>query len=260
MYQQITSEGERAARRHGWRTIRHFAYVDRPFRDVRRAVAAAPQRILAGQSGSNDGALAPVTELRVRRARFDITRDVRMILGDIEIGIHSARLPLRWEDATRPGLFPILDATLEVAPVRAGRHAMTQLGLFGRYRPPFGRLGGLADDLAGHRIVVESVERFLDDLVDRFQADLPEPEPGADDGQAGGDGGAPDVPGRRRIVLPVEGLDRSPGGAAGLALRLVGEPGVLDASVNPTTGLALIDYDGAITGVPQLLHLLGAEY
>ena len=260
MQNQTASEPEWGAHPPGCREIRHFAYVDRPFRDVRRSIAAAPQRILAGPPHPAGGNPAPTAELRVRRGGFDLGRDVRMILGDIEVGVHSARLPIRWEDATRPGLFPILDATLEIAPVRAGRHAMTQLGLFGRYRPPFGRLGGLADDLAGHRIVVESVERFLDDLVARFEADLPEPEPGADDGQAGGDGGAPDVPGRRRIVLPVEGLHRSPGGGAGLALRLAGEPGVLEASINPTTGLAVIDYDGAITGVPQLLHLLEAEH
>ena len=244
MYQQTANESGPAADPPGWRKIRHFAYVDRSFRDLRRAVATAPQRILAGSS-----------ELRVRRVGFDLARDVRMILGDIEIGIHSARLPIRWEDAAHPGLFPILDGTLEVAPVRAGRHPMTQLGLFGRYRPPLGRLGGLADNVAGHRIAVESVERCLDDLVARFEADLPattpEPEAGV---------GAPSaVPGRRRIVLPVDDLDRSPGGAAGLSLRLVSEPGVLDATVNPVSGLAVIDYDGAACSVRQLLGVLESE-
>jgi len=250
MYPQISSDPEHDAHPHRWRTIRHFAYVERPFRDVRRAVAAAPQRLLADPSPSNGADLA---ELRVRRAGLDLGRDVRIFIGDVQVGIHSARLPIRWEDATRPGLFPILEATLEIAPVRAGRHAMTQLGLFGRYRPPFGRLGALADDLAGHRIVVESVERFLDDLVDRFETTLPAPEPG-DDRPAGT--ANPDVPAPRRIVLPVEGLDRRPGGATGLALRLLGEPGVVDATVNPKSNLAVIDYDGATCSVGQLLRLL----
>lgn len=261
MQQQISIDPTWKADPKGWRTIRHFAYVDRPFRDVRRTVADAPQRILAGPSGSTDGEAEPRAELRVRRAGLDLTRDVRMVvLGDVEIGVHSARLPIRWEDATHPQLFPILDATLEVAPVRAGRHAMTQLGLFGRYRPPLGRLGGLADNLAGHRIVVESVERFLDDLVDRFEATLPvgETEPDPDDGPAADT--ARHAPGRRRIALPVDGLDSLPGGAAGLALRLLGEPGVLDATVNPISGLAVIDYDGRATSVAVLLRLLEAEY
>lgn len=259
MRQQISIDPERKADPKGWRTIRHFAYVDRPFRDVRRAMAAAPQRMLASPSGSTDGEAEPRAELRVRRARLDLTREVRMVLGDVEIGVRSASLPIRWEDATHPELFPILDAVLEVEPVPAGRHAMTQLGLLGRYRPPLGRLGGLADNLAGHRIVAESVERFLDDLVDRFQATLPvaETEPDLDDSPAGGT--AREIPGQRRIALPVDGLDSLPGGAAGLALRLLSEPGVLDATVNPASGLAVIDYDGSTTGVAQLLHLLEAE-
>jgi len=256
MLQPTSSDPERVTPQQGWRTIRHFAYIDRPFRDVRRAIAGAPQQILADQGGgSGDPDGAAVTELHLRRIGFDLARDVRMVLGDIRVGIHSARLPLRWEDATRPGLFPLLDATLEVAPVRAGRRAVTQLGLFGRYRPPFGRLGALADNVAGHRIVVESVERFLDDLVGRFEADLPAPEPGAD----GDSPAAPDVPGRRRIVLPADGLDRSPHGAAGLALRLLAVPGVLDATVNPTSRLAVIDYDGATCNVRGLLEILEAD-
>jgi len=256
MHQQIAVDPQ--VHPQGWRTLRHFAYVDRPFRDVRRWVADAPQRILADPSCAAGDGSASTTELRVRRAGLDFGRDVRMILGDIEIGIHSARLPLRWEDAAHPGLFPVLDATLELAPVRSGRHAMTQLGLFGQYRPPFGRFGALADSLAGRRIVLESIERFLDDLVDRFHSDLPESEPGPEDDRGGG-AGASDVSERRRIVLPVEGLDRRPGGAAGLALRLLGEPGVIDASVNPASGLAVIDYDGTACSVGRLLCRVETE-
>jgi hypothetical protein len=96
-----------------------------------------------------------------------------MVMGDLQVGIHNARLPLRWEDAAHPELFPILDATFELAPVSAGRHPMTQLGLFGRYRPPFGRFGSLADTLAGQRIVLESLEGFLDELARRLERELP---------------------------------------------------------------------------------------
>ena len=241
----------------GWRTIRHFAYVDRSFRDVRRALAAAPQRVVADAQALR-AAAAPTAELRVRRIGFDIGRDVRIVLGGVEVGIHSARVPIRWEDATRPTLFPILDATLEVVPVNAGRRPMTQLGLFGQYRPPFGRLGGLADNFAGHRIAVESVERFVDEVVDRVQAiTVPSAVP-EDDSPIDGDPGDANVTGRRRIVFPVDELNHSPGGAAGLMLRLMAVPGVFDAAVNPLSGLAVVEYDGAVCRVADLLRVLEA--
>jgi hypothetical protein len=255
--QNLNDDSSPVASRDGWRTIRHFAYVDRPFRDVRRAIAAAPQRILAGVPQAGGAAPEPTAELRVRRAGFDIGRDVRMVLGDIDVGIHSARLPLRWEDATRPALFPILDATVEVAPVNAGHRPMTQLGLLGSYRPPFGRFGALADNLAGHGIVVESVERFLDDLVDRVQAITAVPAVPDDEDPAGGDDGATAVATRRRIVMPVDGLDHRSGGAAGLMLQLLGVPGVLYATVNPVSRLAVVEYDGAACRVADLLQVVG---
>lgn len=251
MQAEISNDAGRSAFPDGWLTIRHFAYVERSFRDVRRAIAAAPQRVLADSPGRGE---APTAELRVRRIGFDIARDVRMVVGDVEVGIHSARLPIRWEDATRPALFPILDATLEVAPVNAGRRSMTQVGLFGRYRPPFGRLGALADNIAGHGIVLESVEWFLDELVGRLEAALPPAGPG-DEQQPESDG-ASMVPGRRRIVLPVDGLDHCPGGAAGLMLRLSGVPGVFAASVNPASRLAVVEYDRSVCRVADLLQVL----
>jgi hypothetical protein len=231
----------------GWRAVRHFAYVDRAFRDVRRYVAAAPARILAdGRVDDAAGAGGPTTELHVRRAGLDLTRDVRTVMGDLTVGIHNARLPLRWEDAARPDLFPVLDATFELAPVSAGRHPMTQLGLFGRYQPPLGRLGSVADTLAGHRIVLESVERFLDELAHRLERELPAPEPNVALSDS--------LParGRRRVILPVDGLNRRPGGAAGAQLLLEATPGVLEARVNPNTELAVIDYEA---GSCSLRHL-----
>lgn len=234
-----------------WRTVRQFAYVDRAFRDVRRYVASAPARILGdGRLDESGGPDEPIAGLHVRRAGLDLVRDVRMVMGDLAVGIHNARLPVRWEDAAHPDLFPILDATFELAPVSAGRHPMTQLGLFGRYQPPLGRFGSFADTLAGRRIVLESVEGFLDDLTHRLERELPEAEP---------DVARPDWPpaqGWRRVILPVDELNRRPGGAAGVQLHLEAIPGVSAVSVNPGSELAVIDYDQRTCSVHDLQKAL----
>ena len=145
------------------RVVRHFAYVDRAFRDVRRHVADAPRRVLG----------TPTAPLHVQRGGVDIRRDVRITTGDMEVWPRGARLPLRWEAAGQPGMFPVLDAVLEFSPVRSGAHDMTQVSLFGHYQPPLGLVGDLADDLAGHRVVVESLEEFLAGLASRLEGEIP---------------------------------------------------------------------------------------
>ena len=233
------------------RTVRQFAYVDRAFRDVRRHVASAPTRILGdGRPQASGDPDEPTAGLHVRRAGLDLVRDVRMVMGDLEVGIHNARLPLRWEDAAHPDLFPILDATFELAPVSAAHHPMTQLGLFGRYQPPFGRFGSLADTLAGRRIVLESVEGFLDELARRLERELSATDP---------DVARPDsspAQGWRRVILPVDGLNLRPGGAAGVQLHLEAIPGVSAVSVNPGSELAVIDYDQQSCSVHDLQKAL----
>jgi hypothetical protein len=237
-----------------WRTVRQFAYVDRAFRDVRRYLSAAPARII--EDPGHDGPArpgGPTTGLHVHRMGLDLVRDVRMTMGDLSVGVHSARAPVRWEDATRPGLFPILEATFDLAPVSAGRHPMTQLGLLGRYQPPLGFFGALGDTVAGRQVVLESVEGFLDELARRIERAIPASEPNNS------------VPvssttdGWCRVILPVDDLSRRAGGAAGLQKLLESQPGVIEAFVNPKTELAVIDYMIGSCSVSRLLKTIGGD-
>lgn len=105
-------------------------------------------------------------------AGLGLDRDLRMVVGDVQISPHTARIPMHWEDLRHPTLFPLLDATLEFAPV-AGRRPITRIAFLGRYRPPLGSLGTVGDSLAGSRLVLESVVDFLTDLVDRLEQAIP---------------------------------------------------------------------------------------
>ncbi|HEU5449510.1 MAG TPA: hypothetical protein VFW57_10895, partial [Acidimicrobiia bacterium] len=105
-------------------------------------------------------------------AGLGLDRDIRMVVGDVQISPHTARIPMHWEDLRHPALFPLLEATLEFAPV-AGRRPITQIAFLGRYRPPLGPIGTLGDSLAGSRLVLESVVDFLTDLVARLEQAIP---------------------------------------------------------------------------------------
>jgi hypothetical protein len=248
-----------------WREVRHYAYVDRPFAEVGQLLATAPERVV-GHPGEAPEIRERRSDLHVRRAGIDLSRDVEITIGGIVLDEDAARLALRWEDARQPKLFPVLEAALELAPLTAGRREITQVGLVGRYRPPLGRLGTVADTLAGRRVVLESVARFIDDLADRIEAEVP---PGASEPEAevatpprepsASDQSGPVIPPptrRRRVFLPVDGLERRPGGALALLERLTRVPGIAEVELDAVAEIAVVDYDATVCSLTRLLSLL----
>jgi hypothetical protein len=238
-------------RRH--REVRHYAYVDRDFGQVRSYLTAAPERLLRERTPPRDAGGGLRTGLHLHRAGLDVSRDVRVVLGDLLMSARSVRAPLHWEDASRPGLFPVLDATLELIPVASGRHHTTQIGFVGRYETPLGWLGAVADSLAGNRLVLESVEEFVEGLAGRLERELPDAPPVVEKAERHHER----PPGRlRRVFLPVEDLDRRPGSAVEVLRRLEAEPGVVTVKIEPPLDIAVVEYDATVCGLSRLLGLL----
>ena len=76
-------------------------------------------------------------------------------------------VPLSWRATSTPGLFPVMTADLEVAPLDG---ELTQLTLRGRYEPPLGAVGRRLDRLLMHRIAEASVRSFLERLAQTITA------------------------------------------------------------------------------------------
>ena len=70
-------------------------------------------------------------------------------------------VPLRWEATGSEGLFPSMDADLEIAPLGPGR---TQLAMSARYMPPLGRRGHARSTA---RCCFRVAEATLKDFLDR---------------------------------------------------------------------------------------------
>lgn len=76
------------------------------------------------------------------------------------VSLHDRTVvPLTWEAAGFPGLFPVMDAVVEVR--RRGRSGSHVL-FWGRYDPPLGRLGELLDRAIAHEVAEATVEHLLD--------------------------------------------------------------------------------------------------
>ena len=138
---------------------RYFVEVPLSPEDVARALARDPHGWLPGlaerANHRGDVLLAEVGFGEVVRIR----RTVVVELGDSVRSGSKIVFPLQWAASGASGLFPSLDADLEVAPLRPGR---TQLAMSARYDPPFGAMGRAIDRAVLSRVAEATLKDFLD--------------------------------------------------------------------------------------------------
>jgi len=161
----------------------------RDFVDVKCAADPVSARIAGGDwwlanlvSAAGDDTESQL--MRIGPASFGewIARDVRVRIGRSTSSGSATLVPLRWEDARRPQLFPVLDGNLEVVPLGPER---CRVVLSATYRPPFERAGQLLDQAFLHRVAESTVRSFLTQLGRVMEADVaaepprPSPEPPA---------------------------------------------------------------------------------
>jgi hypothetical protein len=130
---------------------------------VERVFSDGPRRWLPGLARDanhrGDELLAEVGFGEAIRVR----REVAVALGAPVRSASKTVFPLRWEAAGHPGLFPALDADLEVAALGVER---TQLSMSARYVPPFGAMGRAIDRALLSRVAEATLKDFLDHVAE----------------------------------------------------------------------------------------------
>jgi hypothetical protein len=129
----------------------------------------------ASQAAYGDG-VSSLTKVGPPGVWPDLSKLVRIHVGDMAVTDASARLPLRWE-ATGPGsgLFPALDADVTVTP--AG-HETAILTLTGVYRPPLGKLGAMLDRAVLSRVAAATIRDFVGRLAEAIESPPTQDEQG----------------------------------------------------------------------------------
>jgi hypothetical protein len=148
---------------------RYFVELPMDSESVEGALLADPLRWVPGIAGEanhhGDALLAAVgfgEEVRVARTvEIEFGQPVRMPSKTV--------LPLRWTAKGAAGLFPALDADLEVAPL--GSHT-TQLAMSARYVPPLGALGRVIDRTILYRVAEATLKDFLDRVAVAISSQL----------------------------------------------------------------------------------------
>jgi hypothetical protein len=142
---------------------RYFVEVPISPEEVAHALARDPRVWLPGlaERANHRGDLL-LAEVGFGEA-IRIKRRVIVELGDSVRSGSKIVFPLRWTAAGAAGLFPSLDADLEVAPLRPGR---TQLAMSARYVPPLGTVGRVIDRAILSRVAEATLKDFLDQVAD----------------------------------------------------------------------------------------------
>lgn len=153
---------------------RRLSVFIQDFVDVDRSASVVGERLADG-----DTWMAPLASAAGGDATSLFVRIGPQGLGDfvartvlVRLGRPSARgdvvmVPIRWEDAQRPALFPVLDGDLEVAPLDVDR---CRVVLSASYRPPLRTVGRVIDDALLHRVAESTVRSFLQRAADALAA------------------------------------------------------------------------------------------
>lgn len=166
------------------RWLYFYDYVNRKGSEIVAIIGSRPVGIfLNATQAAIDETAQFQSRLHVQLAGFDIGRVVEIDLGkphdeighelEIEPGKplrwgYSVFFPIKWHAKDQKGLFPAMDAELEVVPL-GDQPPLTQIGLKGSYSPPLGPLGTLGDSLVMHRVAEASVRNFVSDLAARLR-------------------------------------------------------------------------------------------
>ena len=146
--------------------LRTYVELELPIAEVEEALLRTPVEWIPGLASSaeehGDQLLA---EVGFPVSRLQLGKRVEIELGPPVRTAGRTWLPLTWRATGPRGIFPTLEAELEVAAL--GPH-LTQLGLSARYKPPFGLVGESIDRALLHRVA----EATIRDFVERVAAAL----------------------------------------------------------------------------------------
>jgi len=160
--------------------LHSYEYVNRSHQEVAHALRRDPAAFFQRATASaTERAGAIVANLKVEIAGLQVGKDVAVRVSGGETDSFptgdgsppTTRFRVEWEATDNASFFPTMRGELAVYPLSSTE---TQLDFRGRYEPPLGLLGSAANALVGHRLAEASVHRFLEDLVTRLQAEIPQ--------------------------------------------------------------------------------------
>jgi hypothetical protein len=160
-----------AMRRH----VYYYTYLEAPFGVAAPLLASAPSTWLPPPAAPHGDGWHVRLSAEGVLPRMAATR-----LAAVEVQAPApaeAQLlrPVLWRDSAHDGLFPVLEADLELVGLNGSG---CQLSLIGSYRPPLSVVGEVGDRLIGRHVAEACVRRFVLDIAERIDAAAEPATPG----------------------------------------------------------------------------------
>ena len=157
------------------KTIRCYDYVNRPYEQVCESLVSDSNSVFRDATLSAESRAENVAAgLHVKIAGFDVAKNIRIaVRSRTEIETQAGRkmtLLLHWQAAENAGLFPSMNAQLDLYPLSSTE---TQLDFYGEYEPPLGLMGKAIDAIIGHRIAEASVHQFVQEVAFYLRENIP---------------------------------------------------------------------------------------
>jgi hypothetical protein len=135
--------------------IQDYTEVAAPYDMIRPRFEGPAALWLAGEASQSGEKLT--LQLRPRSGPVRLAKRVHVDVGEPRCGDTVTVVPLSWFATGTTGLFPTMEADLEIAPFGAA----TVITFLGRYEPPLGAIGRGLDRALLHRVAAATVRAFL---------------------------------------------------------------------------------------------------
>jgi hypothetical protein len=140
--------------------VRYFVEIPRPATEVEEDILLTPSVwASAAATGAESRGVTLLAEVGFGANGSRLAKAVEIEFGPPVRFPSKTVLPMSWRAAGLEGLFPRLEADIEVAPLGPNR---TQLSISAQYDPPLGSVGKALDRAVLHRVAEATVKDFLD--------------------------------------------------------------------------------------------------
>lgn len=141
--------------------VQDFIIVSRPADEI---VVALTNGVHLGRAARGAGEALSGLRVKVGPQGWPLllAKTVEITTGPVRQHDDAMLVAFSWRASGPGSLFPALDADIEVSPIGPGR---SEVALRGRYEPPGGAPGKVADRLVMHRLADATIRAFLSQLA-----------------------------------------------------------------------------------------------